>query len=99
MPMTAAGANTPIRNVPVAPPMPCAPNTSSESVTPATSCAPLDIRSECVGIGLAGSDPERVLERHDEDFSIADLPGLGGRADGFDHFAGAVARDRDIDAQ
>src|SRR5687767_11566537 len=40
--------------------------------------------SERVLAGLAGADAHHLLERRDEDLSVADLAGPSGRLDGFD---------------
>ena len=41
-------------------------------------------RSERVGVGFAGADAHGVIERKDEDLSVADLSCLGGADDRFD---------------
>ena len=37
------------------------------------------------GVGFAGADAHRMLERHHEDLAVADLAGLGGARDRVDH--------------
>src|SRR5215469_9544025 len=51
---------------------------------------------ERVGIGLAGADPHHLVERCDEDFSVADLAGLGLAGDRFDHRLDELRFDRDF---
>src|SRR6516225_9445221 len=51
-----------------------------------------------VHVGFAGSDAHGLIDRGDEDFSVPDLPGLGGRNDGFDGGAHAIGRHRHLDA-
>src|ERR1043166_5828860 len=54
---------------------------------------------ERVGVGLTGADAHHVIDVQHENLAVADLAGLRGRRDGFDHFVGAVARDRDFDLE
>src|SRR5215469_4677732 len=51
---------------------------------------------ERVGIGLAGADAHHLVERCDEDFSVADLAGLGLAGDRFDHRLDELRFDRDF---
>src|SRR3954466_3492155 len=57
------------------------------------------VRSERVGIGLAGADADGALERHDEDLAVADLAGPGRSGDRLDDAGDEVARDRDLDLE
>src|SRR5580692_11931007 len=54
--------------------------------------------SERVGVGLAGADADGLVDRGDKNLAVADLPGLGGAADGFDDPLDLVGRHRDLDA-
>src|SRR5215813_11928381 len=55
------------------------------------------VRSQRVGVGLAGADADRVADVGDEDLSVADLPGLGGSRDRIDHLVDAIGRHRHLD--
>ena len=46
------------------------------------------------GVGLAGADAHGVIQIEDEDFSVADLSGLGGAGDGADDLVDLVGRHR-----
>ena len=48
--------------------------------------------SERVGVGLAGADAHGLIDRRDEDLAVADLAGLGGVGDGFDHLVDPIGR-------
>ena len=50
-----------------------------------------------VGVGLAGADAHRLIDRGDENLAVADLAGLGGADDGVDHLVDAVGRHRHLD--
>ena len=59
----------------------------------------MEIRSlERVGVGLAGADAQRPIDRGDEDLAVADLPGFRSRADGLDDPVGFIGGDGDLDA-
>src|SRR4029079_4661648 len=49
------------------------------------------------GVGFAGADADGVVDVVDEDFSVADLAGFGGRGDGLDDLVGLVAWNGDFD--
>src|SRR4051812_24666165 len=48
-------------------------------------------------IGLAGADPHGAVDAVDEDLSVADLAGLGGRHDRVDDFVDLIGWDRRLD--
>jgi len=48
-------------------------------------------------VGLAGADAHGGVDREDEDFSVSDLTGLGGRGDGVDRLVDLVGCDRHFD--
>src|SRR5580704_6578318 len=52
---------------------------------------------ERVGVRLTGADANRLLDRRHKDLAVADLPGLGGRADGFDRLLGEIGGDSDLE--
>src|SRR3954471_21755409 len=52
-----------------------------------------------VAVGLAGPDPQRVIDRRHEDLAVADLPGAGARGDHPDRLVGEVGRDSDFDSE
>src|SRR5215813_230808 len=49
------------------------------------------------GVGLAGADTHGVVDAVDEDFSVADLTGLGGCHDRLDDFVDLIGRDCRLD--
>src|SRR3981189_708320 len=53
--------------------------------------------SDSVQPGFAGSDPDRFLDIGNEDFAVADAPGLGGPADRVDRFLDEILADHDLD--
>src|SRR5207245_5024009 len=53
--------------------------------------------SDGVQAGFAGSDPNGFFDIRDEDFSIADPPGLGGATDRVDGFLDHVVAERNLD--
>src|SRR6185312_8788236 len=57
----------------------------------------VDLESVC--IGLTRADANGLLDREDENLSVADLAGLGGSGDRADHLLDLVGRDRDLDLQ
>src|SRR5882757_1545382 len=52
---------------------------------------------ESSGVGLASADAHGAVDAVDEDLSIADLAGLGGRHDRFDDFVDLIGRDCRLD--
>jgi hypothetical protein len=52
--------------------------------------------SQRVGAGFAGADAHGLFERGHEDFSVADLAGLGGLDDGLDGRVDLIGGDRDL---
>src|SRR5919201_1354633 len=50
-------------------------------------------------IAFSGANPERLIERRDEDFAVADLTGPGGRGDRVDRFTDEIAWHGDLDLQ
>src|SRR5262245_18034813 len=55
--------------------------------------------SECIGIGFTRTDANSLVDRIDEDFSVADLAGLGCSGDRADHLFDLVGGNRDLDLQ
>src|SRR5579862_9608472 len=55
-------------------------------------------RSYGVGSSLAGAYAQRLLDGRNENFAIADLPGLRRRTDGFDDLIGILVGHHDFDA-
>src|SRR3984893_15441450 len=55
--------------------------------------------SERIGIGLTRADANSLVDRIDEDFSVADLAGFGCAGDRSDHLFDLVGGDRDFDLQ
>src|SRR3984957_14812206 len=49
--------------------------------------------------GFAGADPQRVVDRRDENLAVADLAGAGAGGNDLDRLVGDVGRDRDFDPQ
>src|SRR5690242_14302078 len=47
--------------------------------------------------GFSGSDPDRFLDVGDEDFAVADAPGLGGATDRVDRLLDQIIPDHDLD--
>src|SRR5437870_268252 len=54
---------------------------------------------EGVYVAFAGADADGLLERADEDFSVADLAGAGRGGDRFDRAVDEVARHRHLNLQ
>src|SRR3984893_19416606 len=54
---------------------------------------------ECVAVGLAGADPQRVIDRRHEYLPVADLAGAGAGGDDLNRLVGEIGRDRDFDPQ
>ena len=48
-------------------------------------------------VGLAGADADGLVDRGDKNLAVADLPGVGGAADGLDVLA-PIGSNRDLDA-
>src|SRR4030095_2530144 len=46
---------------------------------------------------LSGPDPERFLDREDEDLAVTDLPRLGRLLDGLGHHRGAIVLDQGLE--
>src|SRR4029077_14278539 len=55
------------------------------------------VGSQRGGVGFAGADADGVVDVVDEDFAVADLPGLGSSGDGVDDLVGLLARNSDFD--
>src|SRR5690606_31879805 len=58
------------------------------------------VRRACldrVGIGFAGTDADGLLQIDDEDLADADLAGIGGLADGFDHAVKLIVGNGHVD--
>src|ERR1700682_6202209 len=55
--------------------------------------------SERIGIGFTRANADSLVDRIDEDFSVADLAGLGCSGDRSDHLLHLVGGDRDLDLQ
>src|ERR1700687_2434375 len=53
--------------------------------------------SERIGIGLTRADANSLVDRIDEDFSVADLSGFGCAGDRSDHLLHLVGGDRELD--
>src|SRR5262249_41807673 len=51
-----------------------------------------------VDVGLTRANTYRLVDRSDEDFPVADLAGLGGSDDGFDHCVHAIRSHCHLDA-
>src|SRR3954466_10195206 len=52
-----------------------------------------------VAVGLAGPDPQRVIDRRHEDLAIADLPGAGARGNAPDRLVRELGGDSDLDPE
>src|SRR5262245_21396964 len=55
------------------------------------------VRSDRVHSGFPRSDPDRFLDVRDEDFPVADTPGLGGTADRLDGFFDHIVAQNNLD--
>jgi len=53
-------------------------------------------RLERVRVDFAGPDAQRMINRGDKDFAVADLPSLGRAANGLDDRLGLGIIDRDL---
>src|SRR5262245_57233432 len=53
---------------------------------------------QCSVVGFAGPDAQRALDIGDENLAVANLAGLGSRADGLDDLVDQVVAYRDLDA-
>src|SRR4029453_7127605 len=52
--------------------------------------------SECRRSPFPGPDPERLIDRQDEDLAVADLPGSGCILDGLGHDGSAIVVDQNL---
>ena len=50
-------------------------------------------------IAFSGPDPDRLIERGNEDLAVANLPGSSRRGDGFDRLTDEIGRHGDLDLQ
>src|SRR5216684_3535040 len=55
--------------------------------------------SECVAVGFAGTDAQRMVEGRDENLAVADLAGPRSGGNGLDGAIHLLCRDSDFDAK
>src|SRR5579863_191527 len=54
---------------------------------------------ERVAVGFAGSNPQRMIDRHHKDLAVADLSGTGAGSNDLDSLVGDIGRNGDFDPQ